>query len=45
MTQRAPRIRHYVGTIVAGCSLGGLLLAFGLAFLFRSIEDTSRKAE
>src|SRR5262245_47676706 len=45
MIHRAPRIHHYIGSLVAGCSLGGLLLAFGLAFVFRSIEDSSRAAE
>ncbi len=45
MTHRAPRIRHYIGSIVAGCSVGGLALAFGLAFLVQSIEDRSREAE
>jgi len=39
MKHRALRIRHYVGTIVATCSLGGLLLAFELAFLFQSVEQ------
>ncbi|MSR62314.1 MAG: response regulator [Planctomycetes bacterium] len=39
MKPRALRIRHYVGTIVATCSLGGLLLAFELAFLFQSVEQ------
>ncbi len=38
MTHRALRIRHYIGTIVATCLLGGLLLAFELAFLFQSLE-------
>ncbi len=37
------RIRHYIGSIVAGCSLGGLVLAFELAVLFRSIEDRSQE--
>jgi len=27
MTHRALRIRHYIGTIVAACLVGGLLLA------------------
>jgi signal transduction histidine kinase/ActR/RegA family two-component response regulator len=38
MTHRALRIRHYIGTIVAACLLGGLLLAFELGFLFQSLE-------
>jgi len=38
MTRPALRIRHYVGTIVVACSVGGLLLAFELAFLFQSLE-------
>ena len=41
MTRRALRIRHYIGTIVAACSLGGLLLAFELAFLFQALERRS----
>ncbi len=43
MLERSPRIRHYIGTIVAGCSLGGLLLAFALAFFFQSIESRSHE--
>jgi len=38
MTQRTTRIRHYLAGIVAACSLGGLLLAFELAFLFQSFD-------
>jgi folate-binding protein YgfZ len=38
MTNRALRIRDYVGTIVGACATGGLLLAFWLAFLFQSLE-------
>ena len=41
MTNRALRIRDYVGTIVAVCATGGLLLAFWLAFLFQSLEQRS----
>jgi signal transduction histidine kinase/CheY-like chemotaxis protein len=41
MTRSALRIRHYIGTIVAACSLGGLLLAFELAYLFQSLERRS----
>lgn len=41
MIERSLRIRHYIGTIVVGCSLGGLLLAFALAFFFRTIESLS----
>ena len=41
MTHRALRIRHYIGTIVAACLLGGLLLAFELSFLFQSLERRS----
>src|SRR5688572_30221337 len=41
MTRSALRIRHYIGTIVAACSLGGLLLAFELAYLFQSLEHRS----
>jgi len=41
MTNRALRIRDYVGTIVAACATGGLLLAFWLAFLFQSLEQRS----
>jgi signal transduction histidine kinase/CheY-like chemotaxis protein len=41
MTHRALRIRDYVGTIVAACATGGLLLAFWLAFLFQSLERRS----
>src|SRR5262245_38476962 len=39
MTNRALRIRDYVGTIVGACATGGLLLAFWLAFLFQSLEQ------
>jgi signal transduction histidine kinase/CheY-like chemotaxis protein len=38
MSRRALRIRHYIGTIVAACLVGGLLLAFELGFLFQSLE-------
>src|SRR5262245_58052549 len=41
MTNRALRIHDYVGTIVAACATGGLLLAFWLAFLFQSLEQRS----
>src|SRR5262245_800927 len=41
MISRALRIRDYVGTIVAACAAGGLLLAFWLAFLFQSLEQRS----
>ena len=39
MTQRTTRIRHYLAGIVAACSLGGLLLAFELAFLFQAFDQ------
>jgi len=42
MTQRTTRIRHYLAGIVAVCSLGGLLLAFELAFLFQSFDERTR---
>ncbi len=41
MTHRALRIRHYIGTIVAACLLGGILLAFELGYLFQSLERRS----
>jgi signal transduction histidine kinase/ActR/RegA family two-component response regulator len=38
MSRRTPRIRHFIGTVVAACAVGGLLLAFELAFLFQDYE-------
>src|SRR5688572_8332476 len=38
MSRRSPRIRHFIGTVVAACAVGGLLLAFELAFLFQDYE-------
>jgi len=43
MTRPALRIRHYVGTIVAACTIGGLLLAFELALLFQSLEHRAQE--
>ena len=43
MTHRTTRIRHYLAGIVAACSLGGLLLAFELAYLFQSFEERSNE--
>ncbi|MEQ1893818.1 MAG: hypothetical protein ABL998_14855, partial [Planctomycetota bacterium] len=43
MTHRTTRIRHYLAGIVAACSLGGLLLAFELAYLFQSFEARSNE--
>ena len=39
---RALRIRHYIAAIVAGCSLGGLTVTFGLIYIYRSIESQAR---
>jgi signal transduction histidine kinase/ActR/RegA family two-component response regulator len=42
MAQRTLRIRHYIGTIVAVCALGGVLLAFEITYLFVAVENRSQ---
>jgi signal transduction histidine kinase/CheY-like chemotaxis protein len=43
MASRTPRLRLFIGTIVAACALGGLLLAFELAYLFQGIEGHNQE--
>ncbi len=45
MVQRSLRIRHYVAAIVAGCSLGGLAVSFGLIYGYRSIDERAREVQ
>ena len=45
MTSRAFRIRYYICALVAGCSLGGLLLSWGLSYGHEVIERESRELE